>query len=97
MPLLEKTMASVAREIDNWCNKAKSLEKRISKATTDFLYLAETYPDMRDKSANLKKTRYNAAKERIDDSYSNVVETKRYFCGMKAGKHTRKTLKGLRR
>lgn len=85
-----------AKEINDWCNKAKSLEKRISQAARDFEYLAETYAEVRDKSANLRKTKYNAAKERIDDSYGNVVETKRYFCGMKAGKHSRKTLKALK-
>jgi len=86
--------AAVAREIDVWCNKAQSLEARLSKAARDFVYLSETYPDMRDKSANLEKAKYNAAKERIDDSYGNVTETKRYLCGLQAGgRRQRKTLR----
>lgn len=84
--------AAVAREIDIWCNKAKSLETRLSKAARDFVYLSNTYPDMRDKSANLEKAKYNAAKERIDTVYGNVTETKRYLCGLQAGGRTmRKT------
>jgi predicted nucleic acid-binding Zn-ribbon protein len=83
---------NVAREIDIWCNKAQSLEKRLSDAARDFKYLSETYPDMRDKSSNLEKSKYNAAKERIDTSYSNVTDTRRYLCGMSAGKRVlRKT------
>jgi hypothetical protein len=84
--------SNVAREIDVWCNKAKSLEKRLSDAAHDFKYLSETYPDMRDKSSNLRKGKYNAAKERIDNSYGNVTETRRYLCGMSAGRRVlRKT------
>ena len=79
------TAATAAREIDIWCNKAESLVGRLSNAAHDFKYLSETYELMRDKSATLKKVKYNAAKERIDDSYQNVTETKRYLCGLQAG------------
>ena len=93
----DMSSATAAREIDVWCNKARSLETRISQAARDFEYLAQSYPDIRNKTSNLRKTKYNSAKERIDGSYGNVVETKRWFCGMKAGRHTRKTLKALNR
>ena len=89
---MSRSPINVAREIDIWCNKAQSLEKRLSDAARDFQYLSETYPDMRDKSSNLEKSKYNAAKERIDTSYSNVTDTRRYLCGMSAGKRVlRKT------
>ena len=78
-------MNSTARDIDIWCNKAKSLEKRLSEAARDFKYLSDTFSDMRDKAANLQKGKYNAAKERIDDSYGNVTETRRYLCELQAG------------
>jgi len=80
-----------AREIDVWCNKAASLTQRLSVAARDFDHLATTYPEMRDKSASLTPAKYNAAKERIDDAYGNVNETRRYLCGMKAGRRARKT------
>jgi hypothetical protein len=76
---------SLARAIDVWCNKAKSLEKRLSLAADDYEYLANSYPDMRDKSASLNKAKYNAAKERIDDVFGKVTQTRRYFCQLKAG------------
>jgi len=83
---------TVAREIDVWCNKAKSLEQRLSDAANDFKYLSETYPDMRDKCSDLIKEKYNAAKERIDNSFGNVTETKRYLCELKTGgRRQRKT------
>lgn len=83
---------AVAREIDVWCNKANSLEKRLSGAANDFKYLSETYADMRDKCSDLVKAKYNAAKERIDTVYGNVYETKRYLCELQAGGRTmRKT------
>ena len=78
-------MTTAARIIDVWCNKAKSLEKRLSLAVHDFEYLANSYPDIRDKSANLGKAKYNAAKERIDDAFGKVAETRRYLCGLMAG------------
>ena len=85
----------VEREIDIWCNKAKSLEKRLSDAANDFEYLSETYPEMRDKCSDLVKEKYNVAKERIDYSYGNVTETKRYLCELKAGgRRQRKTRRG---
>ena len=77
--------AAAAREIDVWCNKANSLEKRLSEAARDFKYLSETYPDMRDKCSDLVKAKYNAAKERVDTVYGNVAETKRYLCELQAG------------
>jgi predicted nucleic acid-binding Zn-ribbon protein len=78
-------MNSTARDIDIWCNKARSLEKRLSEVSRDFEYLSNTFSDMRDKSANLQKGKYNAAKERIDESYRNVTEKRRYLCGLQAG------------
>jgi hypothetical protein len=91
-------MSSVARDIDIWCNKAKSLERRLSEAARDFKYLSDSYSGMRDKASSLDKGKYNAAKERIDSSYGNVTETRRYLCEMQAGgrrlrKTRRKTLK----
>lgn len=88
---------AVAREIDVWCNKAASLEKRLSDAATEFAYLAETYPDMRDKTSDLEKAKYNAAKERIDTSYSKVTDAKTRLCGLKAGgRRQRKTRRSAR-
>jgi phage gp29-like protein len=78
-------------EIDAWCNKAKTLDGRLKAAITEFDYLANSYPDMRDKTANLKKNNYNAAKERIDTVYSKLTDTKTRFCAMKAGRRSRKT------
>jgi hypothetical protein len=94
---MSRSTIKVAREIDVWCNKAQSLEKRLSAAARDFKYLSETYPDMRDKSSNLKKSKYNAAKERIDDSYGNVTETRRYLCGMSAGSRVLRKTRRVRK
>ena len=83
---------TVARDIDVWCNKATSLEKRISDAANDFKSLAITYESTREKSGALEKEKYEAAKERIDTSFANVTETKRYFCELQAGgRRQRKT------
>lgn len=82
----------MAREIDVWCNKASSLEKRLSDAATEFNYLANTYPDMRDKTSDLEKAKYNAAKERIDSVYSKLAVAKTRLCELKAGgRRQRKT------
>ena len=77
--------AADARAIDIWCNKAASLTKRLTDAAKDFEYLAETYDVMRDRTANLKGAKYNAAKERVDISYQNVADTRRHLCGLQAG------------
>ena len=78
-------MNSTAREIDIWCNKAKSVEKRLSEVARDFKYLSDTFSDMRDKASNLQKGKYNSDKERINDSYGNVTMTRRYLCELQAG------------
>jgi hypothetical protein len=78
-------------EIDAWCNKAKTLEGRLRAAITEFDYLANSYPDMRDKTSNLTGNNYGAAKERIDTVYSKLTETKTRFCAMKAGRRSRHT------
>lgn len=84
--------AAVARDIDVWCNKATSLEKRLSDAANDFKTLAATYETIREKSAALEKEKYEAAKERIDSSFTKVTETKRYLCDLQAGgRRQRKT------
>jgi hypothetical protein len=86
---------TIAREIDIWCNKAYSLEKRLSDAAHDLQYLSKTYPEMRDKCSDLEKEKYDAAKERIDSSYGNLIETKRYLCELQAGgRRHRKTRRG---
>jgi len=83
--------AKVARTIDVWCNKARSLEKQLSQAAREFKHLSDSYPDMRDMTSDLKKAKGDKAKERIDDSYGNVTETKRYLCEMRAGGNRRMT------
>jgi hypothetical protein len=82
---------NTAKEVNAWCNKANTLEGRLNAAIAEFDYLANSYPDMRDKTANLKKNNYNAAKERIDTVYSKLTDTKTRFCAMKAGRRTRCT------
>jgi hypothetical protein len=79
------TAAADARAIDIWCNKAASLTKRLADAAKDFEYLAETYDVVRDRTANLKGAKYNAAKERVDISYQNVADTRRRLCTLQAG------------
>ena len=45
-----------------------------------------------------KKGKYNAAKERNDDSYGNVTETRRYLCELQAGGlRNRKTRRASRK
>jgi hypothetical protein len=82
---------NTAKEVATWCNRANTLEGRLKAAMTEFDYLSNSYPDMRDKTANLKKNNYNAAKERIDSVYSKLSDTKTRFCAMKAGRRSRKT------
>lgn len=77
----------MAAEIDKWCNKAASLEKRLIDAAGEFKYLAETNESMRDMAAPL-----NAAKACIDRSFSGIVEAKRALCSLQAGgRRQRKT------
>ena len=82
------------KEIEVWCNRAKSLEGRLKAAITEFDYLANSYPDMRDKTSNLKGNNYDTEKERIDTVYSKLSDAKTRFCAMKAGRRSRKTRRG---
>lgn len=78
---------SNAAKIDAWCNKAASLEKFLIDAAGEFKYLAETNESMRDMAAPL-----NAAKARIDQSFSGVVAAKNALCRLQAGgRRQRKT------
>ena len=80
-----------SRKIDIWCNKADSLRQRINGALKDFENITESYSDIRYMSSNLKKEKYNAAKERIDDTYRNLEKAHRALCTMKAGRRSRQT------
>jgi len=80
-------MSNAAAEIDAWCKGAASLEQRLIDAAQDFKYLAETNESMRDMAAPL-----NAAKARIDQSFSGVVAAKNALCRLQAGgRRQRKT------
>jgi hypothetical protein len=78
-------------EIDAWCNKTKTLEGRLKAAIAEFDYLANSYPDMRNKAANLFGNNYDAAKARIDTCYSKLNETKTRLSAMKAGRRSGQT------
>jgi len=56
---------------------------------SEFSELIETYPDMRDKTSDLKKDKGDAAKERIDTVFSQAVDTHRRLCTMRAGRRRR--------
>jgi len=66
---------SNAAKIDAWCKGAASLEMRLLDAARDFKHLAETNESMRDMAGPL-----NAAKARIDQSFSGVVAAKNALC-----------------
>jgi hypothetical protein len=66
---------SNAAKIDAWCKGAASLEMRLLDAARDFKHLAETNESMSDMAGPL-----NAAKARIDQSFSGVVAAKNALC-----------------
>jgi len=80
---------NAARTIDAWCNRASALERRLAVCMSEFSELAETYPDMRNMTADLKRARGDAAKERIDRVFSQAVDAQKRLCTMRAGRRRR--------